>query len=142
MKAYVVSYRLYALSDHDLKPVAHHIAKHPMNRRYCLTLDLKGDPALIAEYRRQHEAVWPEVLDSLRASGIVHAEIYLRGTRMVMVLDVAPGFSFEAKTVADAANPIVQRWETLMWTYQQALPGTPMGEKWQLMERIWEFGEA
>ena len=113
-----------------------------MSRRYCLTLDLKGDPTLVAEYRRQHEAVWPEVLDSLRASGVVHAEIYLRGTRMVMVLDVGPGFSFEAKAAADAANPIVQRWETLMWTYQQALPGAPAGEKWQLMERIWEFGEA
>ena len=61
-----------------------------MPRRYCLTLDLKDDPALIAEYRRHHEAVWPEVLESLRASGIEQAEIYLHGTRMMMVLDVAP----------------------------------------------------
>ena len=111
-----------------------------MTRRYCLTLDLKDDPALIAEYRRHHEAVWPEVLESLRASGIVQAEIYLRGTRMVMVLEVGREFSFEAKAAADRANPIVQRWEELMWTYQQALPGTPAGEKWQRMERIWEFG--
>ena len=113
-----------------------------MTRRYCLTLDLKDDPALIGEYRRHHEAVWPEVLESLRASGIVQAEIYLRGTRMVMLLDVAPEFSLESKAAADAANPIVQRWEALMWTYQQALPGTPAGEKWQPMERIWEFGEG
>jgi L-rhamnose mutarotase len=110
-----------------------------MSRRYCLTLDLKDAPALIAEYRRHHEAVWPEVLDGLRATGVVHAEIYLRGTRMVMVIDVAPDFSFEAKAAADAANPIVQRWEALMWTYQQALPGPPAGEKWQLMERIWDM---
>lgn len=110
-----------------------------MNRRFCLTLDLKDDPALIAEYRRHHEAVWPGVLESLRASGIVQAEIYLRGTRMVMVLDVGPAFSFEAKAAADAANPVVQRWETLMWNFQQALPGTPTGEKWQLMEKIWTF---
>jgi L-rhamnose mutarotase len=110
-----------------------------MTRRYCLTLDLKDDPALIAEYRRHHQAVWPEVLESLRASGIVHAEIYLRATRMVMVLDVGPEFSFEAKTAVDAANHVVQRWEALMWKFQQALPGTPVGEKWQLMEPIWEF---
>jgi hypothetical protein len=44
-------------------------------------LDLKDDPALIAEYRRHHEQIWPEVADSMRASGIVAAEIYLRGTR-------------------------------------------------------------
>lgn len=105
-------------------------------RRYCLALDLKDDPALIAEYRRQHEAVWPEVVESLRDAGILQAEIHQLGTRMVMVLDVGPAFSFEAKAAADAASPVVQRWETLMWTYQQALPGTPAGEKWQLMERI------
>jgi L-rhamnose mutarotase len=110
-----------------------------MTERHCLTLDLKDDPVLIAEYRRHHDAVWPEVLASLRAAGIVNAEIYLRGTRMVMVLDVGPGFSFERKAAADATNPVVQRWETLMWRFQQALPGTPAGEKWQLMERIWEF---
>jgi L-rhamnose mutarotase len=110
-----------------------------MTRRYCLTLDLKDDPALIAEYRRHHDAVWPEVLQSLRSSGIAQAEIYLRETRMVMVIEVGPEFSFEAKAAADAADPVVQRWETLMWTYQQALAGTPAGEKWQLMERIWEF---
>lgn len=110
-----------------------------MPRRYCLTLDLKDDPALIAQYRAHHQAVWPGVLDSLRASGIEHAEIFLRGTRMVMVVTVGPTFSFEAKAAADAANPTVQRWEALMWTFQQALPGTAVGEKWQLMERIWEF---
>jgi L-rhamnose mutarotase len=105
-------------------------------RRYCLTLDLQGDPEKIRQYRQHHEAVWPEVLESLRASGITHAEIYLRGTRMVMVIEVAPGFSFEAKAAADAANPAVQAWEALMWTFQQALPDAPPGEKWQRMERI------
>ena len=110
-----------------------------MTRRYCLTLDLKDDPALIEEYRKHHQAVWPGVLESLRASGIEHAEIYLRGTRMVMVLAVDSTFSFEAKASADAENPVVQRWEALMWTFQQALPGTPAGEKWQVMERIWEY---
>jgi L-rhamnose mutarotase len=110
-----------------------------MTRRHCLTLDLKDDPTLIARYREHHRAVWPEVLDALRAAGIVQAEIYLRGTRMVMILDVGPEFSFEAKSAADAANPVVQRWEALMWQFQQALPGTPPGEKWQVMERIWDF---
>jgi L-rhamnose mutarotase len=53
-----------------------------------------------------------------------------------MVIEVAPGFSFEAKAAADAANPAVQAWEALMWTFQQALPDAPPGEKWQRMERI------
>jgi hypothetical protein len=31
-----------------------------MTRRYCLTLDLKDDAKLIAEYKRCHEKIWPE----------------------------------------------------------------------------------
>src|SRR4026207_1360742 len=96
-----------------------------MTRRYLLTLDLKDDPALIDEYRQHHQAVWPGDRGSLRASGIEHGEICLRGTRMVMVLTVGPTFSFEAKASADAENPVVQRWAALMWTVQQALPRTP-----------------
>ena len=37
--------------------------------RCCMTLDLKDDPKLIAEYRAYHERVWPEVLRSLKAGG-------------------------------------------------------------------------
>jgi L-rhamnose mutarotase len=37
-----------------------------MSRRFCLTLDLKDDPALIAEYRKYHEKIWPEVTQSLK----------------------------------------------------------------------------
>jgi len=107
-----------------------------MRHRHCLTLDLKNDPALVAAYREHHAHVWPEVLDSLRDAGIVDAEIYVFETRMVLILDVNDEFSFEAKARADAANPAVQAWETLMWTFQQPLPGTPAGEKWRLMERV------
>ena len=37
-----------------------------MTRRFCLTLDLKDDPALVAEYRKYHENIWPQVTQSLR----------------------------------------------------------------------------
>jgi L-rhamnose mutarotase len=46
-----------------------------MNRRFCLTLDLKGDPKLIAEYRRYHEKIWPEITRSIKDSGIEALEI-------------------------------------------------------------------
>ncbi len=110
-----------------------------MNRRYCLTLDLKDDPKLIAEYRAHHENVWPEITASLKASGIVNAEIYLLGTRMAMIIEVNESFSFEAKAKADREDPRVQEWETLMWKFQQALPQAKPGEKWLLMERIYKL---
>ena len=110
-----------------------------MTRRFCLTLDLKDDPALIAEYRKYHEKVWPEITESIKSSGTVDMEIYLLGTRMFMIMEVNESFSFEKKAKADQKNPKVQEWEQLMWKFQQALPGSKPGEKWRLMERIYKL---
>lgn len=110
-----------------------------MTRRFCLTLDLKDDPALIAEYRRYHEDVWPEIKQSIRDSGIEDMEIYLVATRLFMIIEVNESFSFEAKAAADAANPKVQEWEALMWRFQSALPQARPGEKWLLMPRIFKL---
>ncbi len=107
--------------------------------RYCLALDLKPDPGLIAEYEAYHRAVWPEILDSLRASGIERLEIYRVEHRLFMILEAGDTFSFERKKALDAANPKVQEWEALMWRYQQALPTARPGEKWMLMERVFKL---
>jgi L-rhamnose mutarotase len=108
-------------------------------QRYCFTLDLQDDPALIEEYKRYHEAVWPEILESIRGAGVADMEIYLLGNRMFLILDAAPGFSLEAKGAADAANPKVQEWEQLMWKYQKPLPLAKPGEKWLLMEKVFDL---
>jgi L-rhamnose mutarotase len=110
-----------------------------MNRRYCMTLDLKDDPELIAEYRRHHQIVWPEISQSIRDSGIKDMEIYLQGTRMFMIMEVNSRFSFDEKSEADRSNPKVQEWEQLMWKFQQPLPEAKPGEKWMLMERIFKL---
>jgi len=109
--------------------------------RYCLTLDLKDDPELVAEYKRSHQKIWPEITKSIKDSGIEDMEIYLLGTRMFMIIEVGDSFSFEAKSEADRANPKVQEWEQLMWKFQQALPQAKPGEKWLRMERIFKLEE-
>ena len=110
-----------------------------MKRRYCLTLDLKDDPNLIAEYKRYHEHIWPEITRSIRESGIEDMEIYLLGTRLFMIMEVDDNFSFESKSEVDRGNPKVQEWEQLMWKFQQALPQAKPGEKWLRMERIFKL---
>jgi L-rhamnose mutarotase len=110
-----------------------------MTRRYCLALDLADDPRLIAEYEEYHAHVWPEIEGSIRASGVERLEIYRTGNRLFMVMEVSADFSFEAKTAADAASSTVQEWERLMWTYQRALPWAKPGEKWVLMDRIYDL---
>ena len=108
-------------------------------KRYCLALDLKDDSALIAEYEAWHQNVWPEILQSIKESGIEHMDIYRTGNRLFMIMEVNDTFNFESKAAADAANEKVQEWETLMWKYQQSLPGSKPGEKWKLMENIFSI---
>lgn len=107
-------------------------------KRHCLALDLKDDASLIAEYEAYHRNVWPEILKSIHESGIEKMEIYRTGNRLFMIMEVNDTFSFEAKAHADQSNPKVQEWEQLMWKYQQALPGAKPGEKWKLMEKIFQ----
>lgn len=110
-----------------------------MLRRYCLALDLVNDPALIAEYEKWHKQVWPEILDSITSSGIEQMEIYRTGNRLFMIMEVNANFSFEAKTAADTGNPKVVDWEKMMWKFQQPLPFAKPGEKWVLMDKIFEL---
>jgi L-rhamnose mutarotase len=110
-----------------------------MKQRYCLTLDLKDDPLLIAEYKRCHEKIWPEITRSIKDSGIVDMEIYLLGTRLFMIMEVNESFSFDAKSRADQLNPRVQEWEALMWSFQKTLPQAKPGEKWLPMERVFKL---
>lgn len=107
--------------------------------RYCLTLDLIDDPELIAEYERLHQQIWPEIYISIKEAGIVEMEIYRLSNRLFMIMDVNESFSFDKKTAMDSGNEKVQEWETLMWNYQQALPGAKPGEKWMLMNKIFEL---
>jgi len=107
--------------------------------KYCLALDLVDDEQLIYEYEELHKAVWPEIIDSIKESGITGLEIYRVSNRLCMFMETEENFSFEKKNEKDNANPKVQEWETLMWKYQQALPVANNGEKWMLMNKIFDL---
>lgn len=107
-------------------------------KKYCLALDLVTDEKKIAEYEAYHKAVWPEILKSIHDSGIAKMEIYRFANRLFMIMTVEDDFSFEAKAKADADHPKVQEWENLMWDYQRQIPGSKKGEKWVLMDKIFE----
>ena len=106
--------------------------------RHCLALDLVDDHALIKEYEQYHKNVWPEILNSIHNSGIQSMEIYRAGNRLFMIIDANDSFSFDKKGQMDKSNLKVQEWEKLMWKYQKALPVAKPGEKWILMDKIFE----
>lgn len=109
--------------------------------RYCFALDLKNDENLIREYEKIHEAVWPEIIDSIRDSGITGLEIYRVSNRLFMIMETDENFSLEKKNALDEANSQVQKWEALMWKYQQPLPIAQPGEKWLLMNKIFDLNK-
>lgn len=106
-----------------------------------MALDLKDKPALIAEYEQRHQAIWPEIRQSILDAGITVMDIYRFGNRLFMIMETEDAFSFEKKAANDNANSTVQEWEQLMWKYQQEIPGAKPGEKWVLMEKMFSLQE-
>lgn len=110
-------------------------------KRYCRTLDLRDDPALIAEYRNRHakENVWKEVMDGIKEVGILEMDIYIRGNRLMMILEVPADLDLDAAMARLATLPRQQEWEDFMSVFQQASPGASSAEKWQPMERVFHI---
>ena len=108
-------------------------------KKYCLALDLKNDPELIAEYEAHHKKVRPEIKESITSAGITNMEIYRTGNRMFMIMETTDDFDFAAKTAMDEANEKVQEWEAFTWKFQQPLPWAAPGEKWILMDKIFQL---
>ncbi|MCM4156927.1 L-rhamnose mutarotase [Gramella sp. AN32] len=108
-------------------------------KRYTLALDLIDDSELIGKYKDAHKKVWPEVIKSIKDSGIENMEIYNIGNRLFMIMEVNPSFSFENKEKMDNESPTVQEWEALMSKYQKKLPFADNGEKWVLMDSIFKL---
>lgn len=110
-------------------------------KRYCQTLDLRDNPELIAEYRRRHskENIWPEIIEGIRAVGILEMEIYILGTRLFMIVETPLDFNWDEAMTRMATLPRQAEWEDYMSVFQLAKPGTSSAEKWQMMERMFHL---
>ena len=111
--------------------------------QHVLLLDLKDDPAGIADYERWHAAgaVPTAVTASIRRAGILDMRIFRAGTRLVMVMETAASFDPAAKAASDAADPDVQAWERMMDRFQQAIPGAEAGTKWTQARQIFALAD-
>lgn len=112
-------------------------------KRIVQSLSLRNDPELIREYRRLHsrQAIWPEILEGIRAVGILEMEIYVRGTNLVMILEVPADFDWDASMGRLSTLPRQAEWEDLVGRYQKAVGGQASTEKWQPMERMFHLYE-
>lgn len=76
-----------------------------------VAFSMKLLPGAEAEYRRLHAAVWPEMLDALRAAGCSNYSIYQRDDDLLGVFEVDDFERFRA--MMDAA-PVNARWQADM----------------------------
>ncbi len=110
-------------------------------KRYCQTLDLKDDPALIAEYVKRHSQAeaWPEIRAGIKEVGILEMELYILGTRLFMIVETPLDFEWSTAMSKLASLPRQAEWEEYMSIFQVAKPGASSAEKWQLMDKIFNL---
>lgn len=104
--------------------------------RQIFLLDLK-DEAIAAEYEGWHKPgrVPARVLQDIKASGILSMEIYRTGNRLVMVTETS-GDEAPSDRTGSAES---QAWEAQMDQYQQPLPWSAPGVKWQAANLIFDL---
>lgn len=110
-------------------------------KRYVQTMDLKDEPALIHEYRKRHSEgeAWPEILAGIREVGILEMDIYILGTRLVMIVETPLDFDWDTAMARLATLPRQQEWEEYMAQLQDCRKDATSDEKWQMMERIFHL---
>lgn len=112
-------------------------------KRYVQTLDLRNDPAMIAEYRKWHsqEYAWREIREGIRQVGILEMELYILGTRLVMIVDAPEDFDWSSAMQQLSTLPRQAEWEAFVARLQGCDPNARSDEKWQMMERMFYLYE-
>ena len=107
-------------------------------KRYVQFLEISEDPELVAQYRKWHseEYSWKEVRDGIREVGILEMEIYILGSKLVMIVDTPLDFEWEEAMARLATLPRQAEWEAFVSKFQGCPADARSDEKWQPMERM------
>ena len=110
-------------------------------KRYVQVLDLRDDPAMIAEYRKWHseEFHWREIRDGIRSVGILEMEIYIRDNHLVMIVDTPADFDWTSAMNRLATLPRQAEWDAFVARLQGCNPDARSDEKWQMTERMFRL---
>jgi L-rhamnose mutarotase len=110
--------------------------KRPM--RYGSVIGLRAEK--IAEYKKLHAAVWPEIAKANREANIRNYSIYLRklpdGNYYLFSYFEYVGRDFAGDMKRLAANPDVKRWWTFTDPCQKPLTDRKPNEWWASMEEV------
>lgn len=107
-------------------------------KRYVQTLELRDDPEMIKEYLKWHseEHHWKEIRDGIKEVGILEMEIYILGTKLVMIVDTPEDFNWQEAMDKLATLPRQAEWEAFVAQLQGCREDARSDEKWNMMERM------
>ena len=104
-------------------------------KRMGFVLGLKADQ--IAEYKRIHAAVWPEVLATIARSNIKNYTIFLKEPEnLLFAYFEYYGTDFAADSAKMAADPKTQEWWAVCMPCQEPLATRKDGEWWASMDEV------
>lgn len=107
-------------------------------KRYCQTLTLRDDPALVEKYIEVHSHVWPEVIAGQHEVGILSMEIYAQGRTLFMIVDTVDDFDWQRDMARLATLPRQAEWEAYVSQFQGCDPNATSAQKWQLMTKVFD----
>ncbi|GAA5190779.1 L-rhamnose mutarotase [Rugosimonospora acidiphila] len=104
-------------------------------RRICFLLKVRAE--CIDEYRRRHEAVWPEMCQALHDTGWQNYSLFLREDGLLVgYLETE---DFEAARAAMNATDVNARWQDEMGPLFEALDGTAPDEAMRPLAEIFHL---
>ncbi|QDY71509.1 L-rhamnose mutarotase [Qingshengfaniella alkalisoli] len=91
----------------------------------------------IAEYKRLHAEVWPDVLKMITECNIRNYVIYLREPENLLFAHFEyHGADFEADMKKMAADPVTRKWWDVCMPCQRPFDTRKDGEWWAEMEEV------
>lgn len=107
-------------------------------KRYGTVLGLK--PEEIANYKRLHADVWPDVLARIKASNITNYSIFLREPEnLLFAYYEYTGADHDADMARMAADPRTKEWWAVCMPKQQPLTSITEGEWWAPTEEVFHL---
>jgi L-rhamnose mutarotase len=104
-------------------------------QRVCFQLQVKPDR--MAEYRERHDAVWPEMLDALRASGWRNYSLFLAPTGMLIGYLETDDFGAALRGMEQ--TDINARWQAEMGDFFADLEGRRPDEGLLVLDEVFHL---
>lgn len=112
-------------------------------KRYVQFLELTSSEEAIREYRKWHsqEFAWKEIRQGIREVGILEMEIYILGSKLVMIVEAPEDFDWDSAMKRLATLPRQAEWEAFVSQFQGCSKEATSDEKWQMAERMFYLYE-